>query len=241
MNSELTLYDNMRVAIRQCAAVDEAAGIRDTATRLQAYAKIRDDSESQRRFGEIRLRACQRIGEISRDMEKGAGRPSKEILPTDGKNYSKADQLADVGISTSTAQRYEELTGPKEEQAEKVIEAATDTYFAKQQEIGEPVTYGGLRKTVRTALESTFGKKPKTRRGTEKHEVDLLVHFLYSARWAYNKRNFEPETLAGEVMEEFAEEDVEAAQLLEGLLSDFVQHVKERFPNVFESTRHIPA
>jgi hypothetical protein len=91
------------------AAIDEAAGIRDTAARVQAYAKIRDDFESQQRFAEIRLRACQRIGEISRDLEKGEkiGGAGKFKVPSDGK--FKSETLAEAGISTSTAQRSSRL------------------------------------------------------------------------------------------------------------------------------------
>jgi hypothetical protein len=54
---------------------------------------------------------------ISRDLEKGAGRPTKEILPTDGKNLTKAETLADAGISTSTAP-YEQLAGPRAQKEE---------------------------------------------------------------------------------------------------------------------------
>jgi hypothetical protein len=60
-----------------------------------------------------------RIGEIGRDLEKGhkVGRGNGQIqLPSDGK--LKAEQLAEAGISTSTAHLYEELTGGREEQAQ---------------------------------------------------------------------------------------------------------------------------
>jgi hypothetical protein len=108
---------------------------------------VRNDFESQQRFAEIRLRACQRIGEISRDLEKLQGAPT-ELLPNDGKK-SKAETLAEAGISTSTANRYEELAGPREEQAAKVIEAATDDYFAKQQEAKQPRLDRTIRATHR--------------------------------------------------------------------------------------------
>jgi hypothetical protein len=59
-------------------------------------------------------------------MEKaehgGAGGGSK--IPPMG--TSKAETLAEAGIPTSTAQRYEELAGPKEEQAEAVIGHPSD-------------------------------------------------------------------------------------------------------------------
>lgn len=234
MAEKLVLYDHMRAAIKQCAAIDEAAGIRDTAARVQAYAKIRDDFESQQRFAEIRLRACQKIGEISRDLEKAKyDKGHGTVVPTDGKY--KTEVLAEAGISTSTANRYEELAGPKEEQAEAVIGAATDAYFAKQQETKEPVTFSGLRGAVKGALESTFGKRISRQRSIEKREPDLLVHFLYSPRWALEKQNFDPETLAAEVLEDFAPDELKAAELFIELLTKFVEHLTERFPYVTES------
>lgn len=126
---ELVLYDQMCVAIAQCAAVDEAAGIKDRAEQLQAYARVRDNSEAERQFAEIRLRASIRIGELSRDLEisKG-GRPnnSSERSP----EFSKADTLKQAGIAIRTANDYEQLTGGREEQAQKVATNAAELYFA---------------------------------------------------------------------------------------------------------------
>ena len=98
-----------------------------------------DDAESQTRFAEIRLRACIRIGEISRDLEKaghgGAGGGTK--IPSTG--ISKEQQLAQAGISTSTAHRYEELAGGKEEQAQSIALEAGEHYFAAQPRDSSPV------------------------------------------------------------------------------------------------------
>ena len=71
----------------------------------------------------IRLRACIRIGEISRDLEtsKGGANP-QATLPSDWK--SKSETLAEAGIATSTAHDYEHLAGGKEKQAQDVGEAA---------------------------------------------------------------------------------------------------------------------
>jgi hypothetical protein len=55
------------------------------------------------------LRACQRIGEISLELEKAESHGGKIWLPDDGK--SKAEQLQAAGLSTSTAYRYEQLVG----------------------------------------------------------------------------------------------------------------------------------
>jgi hypothetical protein len=57
------------------------------------------------------------IGELSRDLEKAKpGVKSKELRDTDV-GQSKSKQLASVGINKRTAERYEELAGPREKQA----------------------------------------------------------------------------------------------------------------------------
>jgi hypothetical protein len=93
---------------------------------------------------EIYLRACIRIGELSRELEKappakghGAG------IPAGGK--TKAEALADAGISTSAAQRYEELAGGREEQAHVACKAGADAYLANTRAEGEVPTLAGLK------------------------------------------------------------------------------------------------
>jgi len=68
--------------------------------------------------GRFRLRACIRIGELNRDLETAQG-IRNELLPN-GEKKSKEQILADAGISTSTANRYEQLAGGKEKQAQDV-------------------------------------------------------------------------------------------------------------------------
>ena len=126
MNSELVLYDGMRLAISKCAEVDEAAAIKNKASQLEAYARVRDEAESQRKFAEIRLRACQRIGVLSAELETNE-RARTDLHPSDGMQ-SKTDQLAKAGISTSTANRCEELAGGREQQAQDIALAAADSY-----------------------------------------------------------------------------------------------------------------
>jgi hypothetical protein len=231
MTQALVLYDQMRTAIAECAAIDEAAGIRDISARLLAYAKIRDDYESRQRFAEIRLRACQRIGELSRDLEKAL--PNKghgADLPADGK--TKETQLAEVGISTSAANRYEELAGPKEQQAAAVISAATDSYFAKLEETKEEASFNGLRSAVKEALRENFGIQKTTRTHSEPKAPDYLVSFLYSPRQALREECFDPNQLADDIFEELVPEALEACELYQKLLHAFIERLKERFPDL---------
>ena len=52
--------------------------------------------ELQNNCAEIKIRAERRIGEFSKELPKGAGRPEKNSTH-DGKNYS-SDILRDAGI-----------------------------------------------------------------------------------------------------------------------------------------------
>jgi hypothetical protein len=96
---KLALYDEMRLAIERCSQIDEAANIRDAGARLAAYARIRDDSDSERRFAEIRLRAIRKIGELSRELEKASHERDEHgrLIAIDGDQVSKEKTLAAAG------------------------------------------------------------------------------------------------------------------------------------------------
>src|SRR5262249_50292606 len=74
--------------------------------------------EAERGFAEVKLRASIKIGELSRELEKAQGFAAT-ILPNDRKN-TKTEALKQAGIPISTANDYEQLTGGREEQAQKV-------------------------------------------------------------------------------------------------------------------------
>ncbi|MCX8004055.1 MAG: hypothetical protein N2688_03715 [Burkholderiaceae bacterium] len=156
----LVRYEQARTALAECARIDEASEIRDKAAALAAYARQRDDRDLEVWVREIHLRACVRIGELSRELERaepgGAGGGSK--FPAVG--TSKAQALADAGISTSTAHRYEELAGGREEQARAAGRAAMEAYFAQSRADGAPPTMAGLRGAVRDAVQATLGPLP---------------------------------------------------------------------------------
>jgi hypothetical protein len=227
MHPELVLYNEMRSAIAACARIDEVAGLKNKAVQLEAYARIRDDKESQRAFAEVRLRACIRIGEISRDLEvseqsKG-GRHPKDRNPT------KTEQLAEAGIPISTANDYEQLTGGREELAQEIAQAAAEAYLRSDSEL----SMGGLKSAVRQALVTAFGEPVHKERAAPKREPDLLGQFLYSADLVYRKReNFDPALLAEKEMEEFAQDDLDACCYFIPLLEAFIRHLKERFNHV---------
>lgn len=72
----------------------EAKKICDQAAALAAYARQRDDKKMRVWVSEIHKRACIRIGQLSRELEKAPGRTS----PRRGGRF-KGDALAEAGIT----------------------------------------------------------------------------------------------------------------------------------------------
>ena len=152
----------MRVAVEQCARIDEAADLRDKAAALQAYARQRDDRDLDVWTSEIKLRANVRIGELVRELETAqTARADDGVevrLPSGGK--SKAEAIAEAGLSKSEAYRAQELAGPREERAQKAGKAAAEHYFAQARATRTPGTMEGLRGAVKDAVHATLGPKP---------------------------------------------------------------------------------
>lgn len=154
----LMRYDQARQMIAQCARIDDAADIRDKAAALAAYARQRDDHEMQAWVKEIHLRACVRIGELSRELET-AERSRTDLHPA-ARTQTKTAALAEAGISTSTAHEYEQLAGGREDQAHAAIKAGTEAFFATTKAAGEVPTLAGLKAAVREAVVATLGPPP---------------------------------------------------------------------------------
>jgi hypothetical protein len=237
---KLVLYDQMRIAIQRCAEIDEAAAIRDKAAQLEAYARIRDDITSERKCGEIRLRAIRKIGELSQGLDKAQGRRTDLKLSDNDVAKSKSQQLADAGINKRTAERYEQLAGPREEQAQQAANAAADLYFAEQQEKAEPVTAAGLQTAIDTALVPTFGKSPKRRKKPKKVIDHRFIQFIRPIRDFQRKRaEYDAAFFAEEEREADAKSDVETCAEFSLLIEQFIQKTKERFSHLFEEPSQV--
>jgi len=170
--SALVRYEQARTALAECARIDEASEIRDKAAALAAYARQRDDRDLEVWVREIHLRACVRIGVLSRDIEAAERRRGDDgrLLPTGENQVTKAQALGEAGVSTATAARYEELAGvsatvaaiagDRAAQAEAAGKAAMEAYFAQSRAERAPPTMAGLRGAVRGALQATLGPLP---------------------------------------------------------------------------------
>ena len=79
----------------------------------------------------IKLRSQRRIGEISKTLEKAPGSRADNPLPAGGTRF-KGDTLKAAGISTSSANRCEEISVIPEE--------AFEAYMAAKAEKKQPVS-----------------------------------------------------------------------------------------------------
>lgn len=87
------------------AFIPEIPGIHTQGETLEETRENLADAEAERGirfYNAVMVRACMRIGELSRELEKAQGERT-ELLPTDGKKLSKEHTLAAAGISTTTA------------------------------------------------------------------------------------------------------------------------------------------
>jgi len=121
---ELVTYEAARDALQVCATVDDAKDILDKVEALRAYAKQQNDNDMEMWLAEMKLRARRRIGEISRELEKGhkVGQGIDVQLPTGG--TLKKQTLATAGLTKSVAHRCEKIANIPEEKFEEVIEQA---------------------------------------------------------------------------------------------------------------------
>ena len=122
MRNPVIIYDAMCTAIADCHRIDEVKDLRDKAMALELYAKQAKNFEAERKASQIRLRAERRTGELLKDLPRAApeqrntmgSNQHKEVTPNDAEKptstpspYAKA--LAETGISTQTASRYQAL------------------------------------------------------------------------------------------------------------------------------------
>jgi len=103
----LARYEAACRAVAECVRIDEAKDIVDKAQAIRVYAKQVKNPELEADAWAIRKRAERQLGKLSADLDKAEAHGGKIWLPSSGK--SKSDVLADAGISTSSAHRYEQL------------------------------------------------------------------------------------------------------------------------------------
>jgi hypothetical protein len=112
---------------------------------LEHYGKQSKDRDLERWSATIKLRATRRLGEISAALPKTQGARHDQATSGNPRQKSKADVLADAGVSVQDANRAEHLSA--------IEEGVFEQYTAKKKAQGEPAY-------VQQAIKDVTEKKP---------------------------------------------------------------------------------
>jgi hypothetical protein len=229
--THLVLYDRMRLAVEQCAKVDEAKEIRDKAAALAHYAKQCDDSELDLWMSEIKLRAIAQIAKLTRELEKGKPGPDPKIGASGGEYPDKTQQILAAGLKLRTAERYEQLAAPTEE-LKPVFEAATEAYFQEQKSNGELATFEGLHGAIKKAAGD---KLPQPQRAPSKAKIDRdssWIEFIGAVNELGN-RAWDMDLVAGRESVLLFADDIPSCRRAIKAIELFLSKLKELHPDDF--------
>jgi hypothetical protein len=149
MTVQLVRYESMRKAVAQCATIDAAAEIKETAAALEAYARQHHDKQLAAWTAEIKLRASIRIGELVQRLATAkTGGPKVRSY-----NTSRIAAAARAAFPRRTAYQYEQLAGSKDARSRAAGKDAAEHYFAKAKAEGKRPKLKELRAAMRGAVE----------------------------------------------------------------------------------------
>jgi hypothetical protein len=162
--THLVTFEAAKRAVREAKTLPDIARIKDGMARLEALARIKDDRELHMDAAELHREAVMQFGRTSAALDKAQPTESRDtktgrLLPNDGKK-GKADALAAVGVSTSAAQRAEELAGGRTQRGQEAAMAAAQVVFERARKEKRPVTDRELRKAVRETVDAAVGPRP---------------------------------------------------------------------------------
>jgi len=172
---QLLKYDAACHALAEAARLDEVKDIKDKMEAIEHYARQARNQELEANAWVIRKRAEDRLGEMSLQLERAHKfGPGIDVqLPACGK--SKKDVLAELGISTSAAQRYEQFHQlPEWEKRARI-------------KLGEAAILSGKSVADVAALQN------EKKRQRTKREADLAKHILALPKKKYGVIYADPE------------------------------------------------
>jgi len=126
---QLIKYDAARKALQEASSIDEVKDTKDKVEALQAYARQQKNTEMEAWLADLKLRAIRRIGEISKGLET-AERQRTDLRPTGGQQ-TKTQTLKEAGLSTSAANRAEQIS--------EIPLAEFEAYINKKKSENKPV------------------------------------------------------------------------------------------------------
>jgi len=122
--SSLTHFQIAKRELALATRVDEVKGIRDKAEALRAYHRqIGSSLEMQNQCAEIKIRAERRAGELLKERDLHAGRPSKE-WSHDATISRPVGTLPELGITRDESSRWQRIASVPEDRFEAHIAEA---------------------------------------------------------------------------------------------------------------------
>lgn len=123
---QLVRYEEARRAVEAVHRIDEVIDIRDKAEAMAAYARQKNDRDLILWVTDIKVRAERRFGELSSQLGTAQGTRTDKTSSHDGKK-SKAETLAEVGVTPQEAWRCEQLAEMSPDHFEAAVATAKDT------------------------------------------------------------------------------------------------------------------
>ena len=125
-------YESAKVALANCANIDECKDWADKAAALASYARQADDDELMKMATRIRDRAIRRAGELLKQIEPGKGGRPPETTMGGHSSFTRTSAARDAGMSAH-----------QQAQAVRVANVPADE-FEKQVESNSPPTISAL-------------------------------------------------------------------------------------------------
>lgn len=126
-------YEAAKVALANCASIDECKDWADKAEALASYAKQADDDTLRRHADRIQARAIRRCGELLKQFDN-RGRPAENSAPADTISQRKAAEQA--GLSKRQQVTAVRVANVPAETFEREVESPAPPTVTKLAEMG---------------------------------------------------------------------------------------------------------
>lgn len=124
-------YESAKVALANCANIDECKDWADKAQALASYAKQANDEELMKMSTRIRDRAIRRAGELLKQIEPSKGGRPSETRGGASPSFTRKEAAADAGMSPDQAKMAVRIANVPRESFEAQVESANPPTASK--------------------------------------------------------------------------------------------------------------
>lgn len=130
-------YEAAKLALANCASIDECKDWADKAEALASYAKQADDDSLRKHADRIQARAIRRCGELLKQFESKGGRPSETSKATlTSFPQSQREAAADAGMSLHQQRTAVRVANVPAEHFDELVESEAPPTVTKLATIG---------------------------------------------------------------------------------------------------------